>query len=287
MANTTEGSNAMVLGRIVWVTGTSLFKGEQKKDQNTRAPLFNTDGSPKMQFGFGLAVKKSELNGPNGQIFQVMQNEAKKLYPTNYPPAFAWKFKDGDGVDHEGKPFADREGHAGHLILACTTSLPIKFFRYNEQLQKHEQIEEGIKCGDYVQVQVNVVAHPPIGQGKAGLYLNPTAVLFVGYGKEIVSTRVNAENIFGKTAPALPEGASSSPLAPTTGFPGMPGQAAAPAPQAMPQQPPAYQPHPGVLPQQFQQQAAPPMPQAMPQQPPIPQQAPAPQGIPGLPPGMG
>lgn len=257
MSNDKKGTSVLVQGRIVWLVGDTPFVGEQKKDQNTKQPLFNPDGTPKISFGFGLAVPKSSLSGPNGQIFQVMQAEAGRLFPNGFPPSFAWKYKDGDGVDHEGKPFGDREGHAGHLVLALTTMIIPKFFRWDQQAGTNVQIQEGIKCGDYVNVQVNVVAHPAIGQGKPGLYLNPLAVQFLGYGTEIVNVRMNADATFGANAPALPQGATAVPTAPNQQMLVQPTQA---QPQGMPGLP--------GQPQQFQQPA---------------QQPVQPQGMPGMP----
>jgi len=309
MTQTSQGKTVMIQGRIVWTSG-DLFKGKQRTDQNTRAPLMNPDGTPKMEYGFGLAIPKSALQqGQSGfDLWAAMHEEAAQIYPSRqYPPAFAWKYKDGDGVDHNGVPFSQREGHAGHLIFSMTTSLPIKYFRHENG--SNILINEGIKCGDYVQVQVQVKAHGAVGQGKPGLYLNPMAVLFLGYGKEIVN-QPTGDQIFGTQAPMIPPGASATPIAPTnaplvpTGAPQMqpmPGMgygqpAAAPSPvpgfgaASVPQQP-AVQPHYGVLPQAHQpqfQQPGMPAPAPVPQQP-VYQQPPqaAPQGMPGIPPMPG
>src|SRR5690606_5737068 len=104
------------------------------------------------------------------------------LYPSgNLPPDFAMKYKDGDAVDHNGKPFADREGYAGHLILVCTTQIPIKWFVYEGG--NNILVNTGIKCGDYIEAQLNLKAHPAKGRGKAGLYLNPSAARLIQPGK--------------------------------------------------------------------------------------------------------
>lgn len=289
MSATNTTRTVMVQGRIVWTAG-DLFKGKPKVDQYTKQPVIDQKtGKQKVEFGFGLAVPKSILGqtaaGQPGEIWAAMHEEAYSLYPSRQlPPAFAMKYKDGDGVDHNGQSFATREGYAGHIVLACTTSIPIKFFKY--EAGNNILINEGIKCGDYVNVQVSVKAHPPIGQGKAGLYLNPNAVQFLGYGKEIVNAP-SGDNIFGATAPALPSGASAVPLAPQQGMliPTAQQSLAAPMqpafPQAAQQSP---QPHYAVLPgiHQPQQQQAPQMP-AMPNYG-APQAAPVPQmPVPGMP----
>lgn len=327
MSQVTEGRSVMVQGRIVWLSG-DLFKGRQKTDQNTRAPLINADGSPKIEYGFGLAVPKSALQAGQSaaDLWAAIHEETFQIYPSRQvPPQYAWKYKDGDGVDHNGAPFANREGYAGHLVFSLTTSIPIKFFRHENG--NVIQIAEGIKCGDYVQVQVQVKAHTAMGQGKPGLYLNPLAVLFIGYGKEIINVP-SGDQIFGTQAPALPPGASATPIAPTNsmlvptgnapmgyappaaGTPSMPMMntaapaaypsngmpAAAPSPipgygaASVPQQP-AVQPYYNILPPTHQPQVQ--QPQGMPAPAPVPQQPmypqAAPQGVPGVPqfPGTG
>lgn len=267
------GRSVMVQGRIVWVSG-DLFKGKVKVDLNTKLARLNKKGETMMEYGFGLAVQKSLLgqNGPGqpGEIWAAMYAEACTLYPNGQiPPSFAMKYKDGDTIDDKGAPFAQREGYAGHLVFACTTSIPIKFFKFENG--QNILVNEGIGCGDYVRAQLHVKAHPASGQGKAGLYLNPNAVQFLGYGKPIVNAP-SGDQIFGGALPAMPDGASNVPVAPTIGLlvpTANPGFAQHPggfpqqpmAPQYPAQPPPGYPaasmpqpatPHYPVLPQQFQ-----------------------------------
>lgn len=286
-----EGQSVMVQGRLVWLSGRTPFEGRPKLDMNTRQPRLNKAGEQIIEYGFGLAVPKASLNDPNG-VWAKMHEEAFTLFPQaratgQVPPSFAMKYKDGDGIDQNGVPFAQREGYAGHIVLACTTTIPIKFFRYENN--QNILINEGIKCGDYVNVQLNIKAHPAVGAGKAGLYLNPNAVQFLGYGKEIINTP-SGDQIFGNAMPAVPQGASATPLVPQPGAmlvptalpaPGapvpMPGAPMMPGPApAAPQPhyavvPPAFQPPPGGQPMQQAPQGYP-MPQpGMPPMPPYPQ----------------
>ncbi len=259
----TQGKSVLVQGRIVWTSG-DLFKGRLKTEFGSNIPKLNKQGEQQKEFGFGLAVPKAALAqmeaGQPGEIWAAMHNEAYTLYPSRQlPPAFAMKYKDGDGIDDKGQPFNKREGYAGHIVLALTTTLPIKFFRFDSAAGQNVQINEGIKCGDYVNCQVFVKAHGAIGQGKPGLYLNPMAVQFIGYGAEIINAP-SGDQMFGNQAPALPQGASATPLAP------QPGQMLVPQPGQMPAQ--AMAPNYGVLPQQFQ---------------PAPMPAQHPQAIPAMP----
>lgn len=287
MSQTSQGRTVMVQGRIVWTVG-DLFKGRTKVDYNTKQPRRNTAGEVMMEYGFGLAVPKANLaqTGPGqpGEIWAAIHAEAMTMFPTGQiPPSFAMKYKDGDSaIDEKGVPYSQREGYAGHLVFSCTTSLPIKFFRYENGA--NVLINEGIKCGDYVNVQLHIKAHGAQGQGKAGLYLNPNAVQFLGYGKEIINTP-SGDQIFGTAAPPMPTGASATPLVPQAGTLVPPPGAAAPLPtpgyppQAAPMPQPAAPavapatPHYGVLPQAHQ---PPPGGQPMPTYPQAPQGYPQP-----------
>jgi hypothetical protein len=251
-----EGKTLMIAGRIVWTSG-DLFKGKVKLDDQTKQPVIDQkNGKPVVEYGFGLAVPKSVLQqvapGQPGYIWTAMHEEAYAVFPSRQlPPDFAWKYKDGDGTDHMGQPFANRAGHAGHLVFAFTTRIPIKYYKFENNT--NILINEGIKCGDYVNVQVMVKAHPAVGRGKAGLYLNPYAAQLIGYGEAIVNVP-SGDDVFGKAAPPVPQGASVTPIAPAgmlvptgqsmpTVMPAMAQPFAAPVP-AMPM----AQPHYGVLP---------------------------------------
>lgn len=251
-----EGRQLMLQGRIIWTVGKTPFDGAQRKDQTGR-PITNAQGEPAMQYGFGLAVPKPGPQSTPDEVknfmdmWNAIQAEAMALYPTGHiPPGFSFKYKDGDGVDHNGKPFSAREGYAGHLVYALTTSLPLKFFKFDGA---YVQVKDGIKCGDYVQVQVNVKGHlpKPGTQGKPGLYLNPNMTLFLGFGKEIINAP-DASSVFGAAPPPMPTGASATPVGGPANF-GAFGQQ--PEVQQAPQAPAwGGQANPNVLPPQFQQQ---------------------------------
>lgn len=249
-----EGTPIKVQGRIVWAVGNDLFKGEHQKDDRTKQLKYNQDGSPKMSHGFGLALPIASLQpgAVNGEFWAKLMSEVAKLYPNGTPPEFAWKFKDGNtAIDRDGKPYRDREGYADAIVLSCTTTWPVQFFRFDKS--GNVQVNEGINPGDYVNVQLSAVVHAPIGQGKPGLYLNPLAVQLITKGTPIIGKTVNPDAFFGNTAPALPPGVSAMPEAPA-GMP-MPGYTQPAAPGMPPVNQPA--PHYGILPGQHQPQAAP------------------------------
>jgi hypothetical protein len=255
-----EGKVALAQGRIVWVSG-DLFEGKIQTIFGTQQPKLDKTGQQTTQYGFGLAIPKAELADPGrGAIWLAMHEQAFTMFPSRQiPPAFAMKYKDGDGVDDEGKPFNTREGYAGCLVFALTTNLPIRYFKFEGG--QNIQVSSGIKCGDYVNVQVMVKPHPAIGQGKAGLYLNPMAVQLVAPGKEIINAPTG-DQVFGMAPPPAPTNyvAPEQPVmpafAPPPGAPAfapppmMAPPAAAPAAPAphFAVLPPAFQPPPGGMP---------------------------------------
>lgn len=259
-----EGRVAMAQGRIVWVVGgrsENLFKGNAQTIFGSNTPKLSPTGEQQVQFGFGLAISKAELATPvGGDLWLKMHEEAYLMFPSRViPPAFAMKFKDGDGIDDQGKSFALREGHQGCLVFALTTNLPIRYFKWENG--QNVQISDGIKCGDYVNVQVMVKSHAAIGQGKAGLYLNPMAVQLVAQGKEIINAPTG-DQVFGVTMPGAPVGyvpppAPTAPPLPvvTAPAPMMPAPAAPAAHYGV--LPPQHQPPPGGLPAPYPGAVAP------------------------------
>lgn len=270
--STSNGQSLIVQGRIVWTSG-DLFKGQHQKDDRTKQLKYDQSGNPVIVYGFGLAIPKfipgtQQFTDAWVQLYQIMQGEALALYPNGQiPPQFAFKYKDGDtDIDPNGAKYSEREGYAGHVVVACTTQIPIKYFRFEGG--NNILVSDGIKCGDYVNVQLNIKAHGPIGQGKPGLYVNPSAVQLIQSGKEIINVP-SGDTLFGTSAPVYSGQVEAAP-APT-----MPNMAAPQAPAmpnmgqpampAAPQQAPA---HYGVLPQTHQPAAAP----QAPAMPPIPSQ---------------
>lgn len=252
------------VGRIVW--GNPL-NGRDKTDQQNNPVINPQTGQPVKQWSFGLAISKQEA----GAIFQAMQQEAATVFPNGAPQNFAWKFKDGDGLDDKGIPFANREGYAGCIVLSISTEA---FAPRVVRLigGAYQSMTEGVKTGDYVRVALNIKAHAGkmgVRGSVPGLYINPTAIEFVGYGAEIVSGP-DASTLFGGVPVALPPGASATPLAPAGPMPGaagaMPGNGMPTAPgigvaQAVPMAPTGNVPSmPGNVPAG---------PAAIPAQPPI------------------
>lgn len=217
MTTQTNGNNLLLQGRIVWTVG-SLFEGSLKTDFQTGSPLMDKAGNQVVEYGFGLAIPKvdpttGQPTAEYAKIWDVLHKEAFTMYPGgNIPPNFAMKYKDGDGVDHNGKLYSEREGQAGHIIITCTTRIPIKYFVF--QGGNNVLVNAGIKTGDYVNVQLNIKAHPAKGNGNPGLYVNPSAVQLIQEGKEIINSP-SGDQIFGQAQPAGYNGQVEMPTQPS------------------------------------------------------------------------
>lgn len=258
-------------GRIVW--GNPLI-GRTKTDQNNQ-PVIGADGKPVTQWSFGLAIPQHEC----GPIFQAMNAEATTLFPNGAPQNFAWKFKDGNGVDDKGQPFANREGYAGCYVFSISTeAFAPRVVRLVNGA--YSDMTEGLKTGDYVRVALNIKAHAGRADRRGsvpGLYLNPALVEFLGFGTAIISGP-DPMAVFGGQAAALPAGASATPIAsgpmpgqvPGNGYPTQPGNPPGIVAPGMPPSPaPAAMPGHGTMPSNNGPHAPmPAYPSSMPAQPP-------------------
>jgi len=274
------------VGRIVWGHPTKS-KGKTRKDPVSQqfVPVIK-DGVQVQQWTFGVAFTKADFQT---HIWPYLAQEAQSVYQgAQVPPKFAWKYKDGDSVDDDGKPYADREGYAGCFVLTVSTELmQPALYKFNGT--SYDQLPgDAVKTGDYVVLGLNAKANIPADRTMTpGLYINPTVVEFVGFGTEIVSVgAVNPMTALGGRVHQLPPGASATPIgggsAAGIGMPGMaptpqPGQMAAPAPMGAPapMAAPGGMPQPGQMPGMAQ-----PAPMAAPQPVPTPMAAPAPMAAP-------
>jgi hypothetical protein len=244
------------LARIVWG---HPGKMTDKTDPDTRQPVRNADGTIKQQCSFGLAIPK----GQEGPLYAAMQAEAAKGYPNGIPGKFSWKLKDGDGIDSNGKPYSEREGHAGCWILAVASEFQAPPL-YVWQNGAYMQIQpDKIKTGDYVMCGLNLKVNVPRDRTHTpGLYVNPLSVLLMYEGDEIkTGYQADPNALFGQQPQQAAMPAGARPIGaggPVGGQPpagaGMPGmqqqmpgngpmaQPTAPAPGVMPQQGPSAPP---------------------------------------------
>lgn len=263
------------VGRIVWG---HPMKSVIKKDARTKQPILR-DGKEVEQWVFGLAIDKNAF-GQNE--WPNMHKAASQVYPNGVPNGFSWKYKDGDSVDRQGKPYSNREGYAGCYVLTVSTEAfaPQVYKRESNGsfrlMEPHE-----VKCGDYVRVMLNVKANAPTDPTHTpGIYVNPKGIEFVGYGPEIINGGLDPDEAFGAPVAQLPPGASLTPIGSSAPMPG----AFSPNPGQQQPQPGNFTP-PGMNPPAAAQPGQ--MPGGMPNQQPAPmQQPPLPQAAPQQQPGQ-
>lgn len=204
-------------------------------------------GQPNPQYFIAVAFPKADPQGEFAAFWGVLVAQAAADFPNLFPqgaagacvhPKFAFKYVDGDGVDDNGKPNAEKEGFAGHHVIRFASAYPPRCFHAG-RYAAHEQIREkgAIKRGYFVRVNGTVE-----GNGNAqrpGIYVNLDMVELSAYGPETVSGP-DAGQAFGAGPSALPAGATAAPvgapLPPAGG--NVPGVPAAPA-YAPPAVPPA------------------------------------------------
>lgn len=285
------------IGRIV--QGNPLVENIQYDDKNQ--PKLNKQGQVVKSWYLNVAFDKA--NPETIAMIEALYKQAAADYPGLFPYGyqaqanpgnptagqppihpggcirndFAYKIKDGDGFDANGKPHSNKEGWKGCYILQISTYAGQP--RVVNGLQGNSPVTEvgsgsaaHIKCGDYVRVGIDVKSNGWQGdaQSKPGMYVNPTVIQLVGYG-DLIQGGPDPDQVFAQQTAYIPQGMSTTPTAaplPGAGLPPMqaPGQLGNLPPQQAPQQLP---------PQQAPQQLPPPVQQAPVQQ--------APQQLPVLP----
>jgi len=244
------------VGRIVW--GHPCKPRDKTDQQNNK--ILDANGQPVQEVAFGLAIPTAEFQQ---YVWSAMAAEIAKGYPNGAPGNFSYKMTQEHEIDRNGKPYGEREGYAGCVVLAIATTLqaPNVFKLENggyRQMQPNE-----IKTGDFVRCGINFKVNVPTNRSHTpSIYVNPLAIEFIGYGTEISSGfQADPNALFGGQQVALPAGASATPVggaAPAQmpgmgmggGQPqqGMPGNAQAGMPIASPQGAPAQQMMPAQSP---------------------------------------
>ena len=226
------------VGRLVYGHPSKLIQ----KTDTKRQPVTKADGTPVMVRQFGVAYDKATFNA---HIWPIMYAAASGAFGGQQPPPhFSYKFKDGDGVDRQGKPYNQRTGYAGHCVVHFETQFELIAYRQNPQTGGWDQITENdYKTGDYIAVNCSIEGNKPTDPTHTpGLFINPQGVLHMGNGEAIVNAP-SADQMFGGAAlGALPPGAlppSSAPSIPA-GAPTPPGFAGAMPPAAAPAAVPGY-----------------------------------------------
>lgn len=208
-------------GRIVW--GHPMQK-QIKTDPKTRKPILNKDGKEQDVWSFGLAIPNASFPVVEAAISQA----AYAQFPHgNFPRDFAWKIKRETDLDEANKPYSEREGYAGHVVLSISTQAFCPAV-YKYENGKYRQLAENeVKCGDWVVAKLIINSHP------GGVYLNPGEIELVGYDQEIQRRGGGDPTAtFGGRTYQLPQGVSATPVAPVYSV----------APQLIPNAPVGYAP---------------------------------------------
>ena len=215
-------------GRIVGGNPTAF---EQAVDFYNKQPKFDKNGQPVKEHRVDLAINKAEFMQ---YVWPYVLQEVTKIYPqyANVNPEqldmtkFAWKIINGDSPacpQGSNVPYNTREGFAGCYVIKIRTSAfaPSIYKFENGAYRKIDENE--IKTGDYVVTSVNLTVHT---EKDGGIYWNPNAYELVGYGQAIKgSGAADPMKLFGGQAPALPQGASATPISSAPANAQMPGVA--------------------------------------------------------------
>lgn len=257
------------VGRIV--QGNPLYKSAVMEDDG-KTQKTGKDGQPSFNYWFNVAFDKRDPDV--WPMICAIKQDAAASFPQLFPqgwnpnavnegcvrPDFAFKIKDGDGMDLNGKPHSGKEGWGGCYILQISTYAAQP--RCYDGLANNAPITEleQIHTGKFVRVSLDIKSNGWTGQGnsKPGIFVNPDGVQLVGHGAKISSGPDAATMFAAPVAGYIPPGMSTT--APVAALQ-MPGQPAPQAPAPGMQMP--GQPVPQMTPpQQPQMQAPAPQPAA-------------------------
>lgn len=211
-----------LIGRLVQGSPFGLSDDDGKGGKRTIKNGANI-GKPKMTNFIAIAIRKDDPQGMQQlNDFRVKQYTlARAAFPQMFDangncthPRFAWKIKDGDGVDNNGTQNNTKPGWAGCWIVAMETSFVPKCFHYGKYDPAQQITDENvIKRGYYVRVIGNMRDNKP--SEVPGLHVSHQMVelLFAG---EIIETGLNAAEAAAKAGGVyMPPGASAAPTLPT------------------------------------------------------------------------
>lgn len=266
------------IGRLLWGSMTE----PQTKDAEGKPLVIKSGpdaGKPTQRFAFGVGFAKAPGQthwATKPTTWDTDPNTAGKPYwgeqvwqvgHASFPngqaqrPDFAWKVTDGDSQipNKKGVKPCDREGYAGHWVVAFSSSFAPKVCNADGSNKMYDP--KAIKCGHFVQVLGTVDGNNSPNQ--PGVYINHDWVAHSGYGEEIHNGSDPSAAGFGKgPAPvgmsAVPMGGVATPPAPlpaaalpTAAAPPaptpLPAAIAPPAPAAMAPLPTAVAPNPAIL----------------------------------------
>ena len=236
---TQRGTHTTGIGRLV---GGDAFKGYTTSLDGT--PLKLKDGSLRTEFSIAVAYPKGHPD--TDAIMNYIGNAAREDFPAlfqaNSNPQFSYKVRDGDSTDappgkngKPGKPWCDRDGYAGHIVVTFKQPTQMSIVVDANKVDIIDSTQ--LKRGDFVRVVFTAESNKQTM--KPGLFITHKIVQRLAFGAAIQGGGIDVDAALGATPmPALPAGASATPLAPAGGSPGMQPQQGMPGmgQQGQPQQ---------------------------------------------------
>jgi hypothetical protein len=210
-------------GRFV---GGSLTKGEPITSNGQ--PVKNTDGTPVLDYSFGMAIKKTPGRDWRAEPWgAAMVAVAARDFPQgqSLAPTFSWKITDGDSQipNKKGKKPADNPNYNGAWVVWFSSRFPVKTVNADGSAPIPN---EAIKPGHFIQVLGSVRGNTG---DSPGVYVNHDFVAHAGFGPEITFQQDASQVGFGGVA--LPPEGSTMPVGGLTA-PSEPATAAPPTPAA-------------------------------------------------------
>jgi len=193
-----DNTALLPVGRLLWG---SMYTPQLQTDDNNQ-PRLDSTGKQESKFVFAVAIPKIPGTPWNVTPWgQMIWNIGAAAYPgVINTPAFSWKIKDGDSTipNTVGKRPCDQHGHPGNWIITMSQSWAPLLCDLKRQMLTQP---DAIMPGDFVAVQVSVAANvmkPGARSHTPGVFINPLAVVFVGYhpdGRIVNTIDVNTINI--------------------------------------------------------------------------------------------
>lgn len=227
------------------------------KDTNGK-PLTKKDGTPTVNYWLKVAIAKNDPAWP--QVKEAIMSVGREAHPHLFgadglplSPMYKDKIEDGDSIvpNSRGKKPCDRDGYPGHWVVSMRSqSAPSVYMRNGSDAVQITDMKL-VKTGDYVVAYVAMDNNNSADTPGVAVYLQSVMLTYCG---DEISSRPGAEEMYGSSVPAMPQGACAPP---SVGAPPPPPQQH----QQQAQQPPQQQQAPPPPPpsQEFLGNAAPEM----------------------------
>lgn len=206
------------VGRLV---GGSLH--ESRKVDGYGKPLTTKQGTPREDFSFGVALRKTAPTLASEPWYAPIHAMAVASFPAGQHklPTFSTKVTDGDDATPRGTRMVapkDKEGYPGHWVVWFSGNRAPSLWNADGSARLDPNVQ--VKRGYYVQVMGNAKSNGDLA--KPGIYMNATAVGFSAPGEEIKSADVVPVGFGGALPPGVstvPAGAMPPPAAPAAPMP--------------------------------------------------------------------